>query len=641
VQPALAALFGGPTAQRVIAAQPFPNLAHALTILVAGAGPGKVTKYQTRLCDTPAPKIYSGTAYAWAYTSAGGRADFRRATLIVPPDVLADPVGDWLTITPAPDEPVVHGPTFDISILGSQWADGTKRVYLILPPDPFTPPAGAGSWIPTVVHGAVGSQTEYFDSGVAIQSDGRITTAVTHLTPVTSLLQPSTLFPPSVTPGVTKAIVLANHIKEALLGNETPASCNPDITSRNDAVHISSDPTVLISGIWALERKIAAACAEGSLRNDHVLIRLTNTSALAFDVDPLTYPMPADTQSVTYQSDVNLLTRALLDRRANSFVHAGEDGAAPAYAQGTILTTSVPLGAERSTYSLRYNGLLTSAVLITNSVGQIAGIADVSAFKTCVAEIGIQDFSADTVIDCVKSAAETIHDPELLKRLAAVGRVLDVFQDGRALSETILEALSKLIGSDRFEGDASLQYTQTPKPNIDNSGRFVPSQCWQPDGATWTVDETCYQSYLANQSPSPTSCISGGVLDPQCQPSTDPGSPPDNSGCWQYDPYSGISGAWVLDATAGQGCLLLNHQVFCGVGPCVPWPDSSNHIVETSDGASVFIDARGGLWHLVTTDAFFACTAKFPILRNPAVSDGKWQPDNLNSYPYQGERYSC
>jgi DNA uptake protein ComE-like DNA-binding protein len=43
-KPGLAQLFGSPTAARIVGAEPFPDLAHAMTVLAAGAGPGKVTK---------------------------------------------------------------------------------------------------------------------------------------------------------------------------------------------------------------------------------------------------------------------------------------------------------------------------------------------------------------------------------------------------------------------------------------------------------------------------------------------------------------------------------------------------------------------------------------------------------------------
>jgi hypothetical protein len=640
-QKVLATIFGKPTAERVVAAQPFPDLGHALTILVAGAGAGKVSKYKSQLCATPAPKSYAGTAYAWAYTRSGGRIDYKGASMLVPPKVLTAPTGNWLSITPADGNPIAQGPTFDIKVLGSKWSDGTKRVYLILPPDTFSPPEGSGSWIPTIVHGEPDAQEEFYGDGIRVQDDGRVAVAVTHLTTVQSLLQPEALFQAeTLYPGVEKSTVLDSDIKEALTGTISPVGCSPDITHRTDAVQISSHPEAFTDGKWGLRRKVADGCAEGSLTSDHVTVKITNASALAFRLND-GYQTAADTQSVTYSSDVNLLTRSLLDYYGNSSIRPGEDESNVFYAQGTAITASVPLGADRSTYPITYDPQLTSIVFLTNKVGQILDIAEIPKFVTCLTNIGIKDTSADTIVGCAESVAKAIDDKEAIKKLAAVARVLNVVQDGRALVETVNALIYHIVNQEMLSGGLSVRYTRTPQPVVDSAGRLIPAQCWSPTGAIWTVNEPCYQEFLSSQSPPPAECSSSGTLNPQCTPATYTGTPPDGSGCWTYDPLAGTAGAWVLNATAGQGCLLLNSYTFCGVGECVPWPDASNRVVRTTDGRSYFIDARAQRWHLATTDAYFSCTAKFALLNNPASSDGKWLPDNLNNYPYSGERYGC
>jgi hypothetical protein len=171
---ALAALFGRPIADRVVATQPFPDLNHVLTVLTAGAGAGKVSKYRSQLCLTPEPKIYNGVEYAWIYKATGGRLDYAGASLVVPTNVLVDSTGDWATITPEKVDPVISGPTFDFTVGGTPWTNGTKQVYVVLPPDKYVPGPDAGTFVPTLVHGSGTDQEELFGNGVAIQSDGRV-----------------------------------------------------------------------------------------------------------------------------------------------------------------------------------------------------------------------------------------------------------------------------------------------------------------------------------------------------------------------------------------------------------------------------------------------------------------------------------
>jgi Helix-hairpin-helix motif len=275
----LARLFGGPTADRLVAGQPYPDLAHARVVLVAGAGPGKVTKYASQLCSTPVPKIHAGTQYAWAYSATGGRADHAGATLVVPKAVLSDPVGSWLSIAPLPVDGVTSGPTFDIEIHGP-WSDGRKQVYVALPADPFSPPAGSGDWVPTILHGADNDQVVHALQAVTTTEDGRIATLLTHLSPLESLQQPAGNFA-YVAPIVVlpKSTVLDSMVDHKVTEGGDPAECTPDVTSRTDAVSVTTDPSVLATGHWKLLRKVIEYCAEGDLRSDHITVKLTNTVA--------------------------------------------------------------------------------------------------------------------------------------------------------------------------------------------------------------------------------------------------------------------------------------------------------------------------------------------------------------------------
>jgi Helix-hairpin-helix motif len=193
-RPRLASLFGRPTADRVVAAQPFPDLAHALTVLVAGAGAGKVSKYRPLLCATPVPKTTHGENYSWVYSAAGGRADDGKFSLIVPPGVLANPVGQWLHIkpleTPTPDVLGQPWPSAIFEILGTPWEGGGKKVYVTVPIDPALAAFGDG-WEPDVAHWSDTDRsggTEAAGEDIYVdQAHGTVTTPTTSLSPLDGL----------------------------------------------------------------------------------------------------------------------------------------------------------------------------------------------------------------------------------------------------------------------------------------------------------------------------------------------------------------------------------------------------------------------------------------------------------------------
>jgi hypothetical protein len=189
----LAAIFGAPTAQRIVDAQPFPDLAHAKTVLVAGAGSGKVAKAASGLCATPVPKTTGGVNYSYVYARSGGRADLGKFTLVVPAGVLTAGIGQWLRISPQPTPtPDMDGPAWpsaQFSILGAQWADGSKHVYVTMPTDPELTEFG-DSAIPVISHydGDTRSTGEIATTQVS-PSTGTITAAVTHLSLLDAISQ--------------------------------------------------------------------------------------------------------------------------------------------------------------------------------------------------------------------------------------------------------------------------------------------------------------------------------------------------------------------------------------------------------------------------------------------------------------------
>jgi len=156
---ALTAVFGRPTAERIVAAQPHYDLDH--TTRVAGVGPGFATQNRARLCITPPPiDLGDGTRYGWAYSARGGETSVAGFKLVVPPGVLDDPVGSWLHITPqttpTPGLPGAAWPSAQFHIDGS-WPQGIKNVYVSVPPASYAAGIAEFGMEPSILH--------YFDDG--------------------------------------------------------------------------------------------------------------------------------------------------------------------------------------------------------------------------------------------------------------------------------------------------------------------------------------------------------------------------------------------------------------------------------------------------------------------------------------------
>jgi Helix-hairpin-helix motif len=533
-QAGVAKLFGGPTAQRLVNAEPYPDLNHALVVLAAGAGPGKVAKYRARLCATPVPKTTGGVNYSWVYSAAGGRADLGPLSLIVPPGTLSDPVGQWLRIapqpTPTPDLPGPAWPSADFSVLGAPWADGTKHVYVTLPTDPelaeFTGSADpvVGHWSDPSRSGGVVAQTQ-------TNGDGTITAAVTHLSFLDSLSQGvSWVFQP-----------LASLFADARF---RAPSCDGSFTL---------DPA---SGRWYRDTA-------------HVDLLGALLDLPGNNVPPFGWPIKHCVESASpgsYDATVHLVNNT---RTFASFTQYNGDaliggdngiGADPLQlivtfaAQGLLhhpvaypggdVTATVASG-DRGAVKLVPSPALT-AVWFVLEQSPVKDILDEAGRVTPVTSVFQQNLGCllselSTVVDLSSDTVPNAHALEdgligavkdCLDYASIRSAIVRAEQDGLISPDKVGAlgvALNKLqryvlwlplgqfaiTGYDTWLGNAGGGAAgiidienYAPKPTLDAKGRQVQENCLHQHGLTWQIDEGCQDAYYARIGTPPTG--SGG-----------------------------------------------------------------------------------------------------------------------------------
>jgi hypothetical protein len=511
----LAALFGGPTAQRIIAAQPFPDLAHARVVLAAGAGPGKVDKYAARLCATPVPKTTGGVNFSYVYSATGGRGDLGKFSLVIPPKTLTDPIGQWLRIapqkTPTPDLDGPAWPSADFSVLGSSWRDGKKHVYVTLPIDPQLSEFGQTA-DPVIAH--YDSDTRGGGEIAATQADraaGTITAAVTHL----SLLD-------SISQGVA-------WVSEPLVGLLTDGRF----------------PAPTCDGSWKVNAS-TGSWARGTARVDLIgaLLNLPGNT-----VPPFGWPQKhcvAAADSGEYDARLRLVnnTRTFesLTRYSGNpkLDNADPIGADPlqlvitAAAEGVLRHPVAYPGAE---VGAEVPSGQSGAVRMTPNIPITAfwAVVNETPFADVLDEIGNDSPATNAIIKngfgCVLSKLDALAslDSSSTQQLDALAGFLKSCIDFESIKVAILEAehagriapekvgrlgvaLNKLqryvlwlkVGRIAVSGyDSWLGYAggssagiidvenYAPRPTVDTQGRAVFDKCVKPRGLGWVIDVNC------------------------------------------------------------------------------------------------------------------------------------------------------
>jgi hypothetical protein len=671
----IADLFGAPTAGRIVDAQPFADLAHAKVVLAAGAGPGKVEKYAPRLCLTPEPKISRNVNYSWAYARPGGRADYSGFSLVVPAGVIDEPIGAWLRVTPQ-DPDLVRWPgspytTADFHIEGS-WSGNGDHVYATLPQPEYARRLTDAHYEPSLLHWTDAAHTEgEVVAGERVRQDagsGALTGAVRSLSTIdwlehkaNWLIEPAygVLFgirfpgpgcpdePWSEVPNTNLWTLLGNEARLTgarldLPGNEVPYSGFPI----KHCVQTSRTAVVVpfARGFYAelLVRNSTGTVARVSKQAGNVAL-VDKSSLTDLLTDPVGY-------SVTHAGRGDAL-----------FVGPGGDAGAavPPATSGTIdmhsdiVRSYVRLIAERAIGEVfdHFNGsaepiLKERAEIITQRVQCM--ISQLNALGGSSVVNVVRDAAA-SLSDCLDFEDIFLDLGNRMGKLVDEGRITQAqYRDAMRISLDVGDAvreLGKLLQIGGFviglaeplgwEAPAAIrvEHFDAP-PGADALGNVIGPGCVRRVGYGWTIDQGCQDRFLASLNGATNVCDASNLI---C---TYGGTPPTDPTSGECDFFAGSGGI----QPAAPACVLWSPNVtWCGFGQCVPWPQSALHVIELTDGRSMFIDANGGAWHLPTTDAYWSCANRFGVYRNRTdyQYQGKFYPANLASYQFMGDLNHC
>jgi helix-hairpin-helix protein len=520
-QAKLADLFGGPTAARIVAAQPFPDLNHTLVVLAAGAGSGKVDKYATQLCVTPEPKIFNGVEYAYVYGGTGGRNDYQGFSLVVPPGVLTATPGQWTAITPqhtpTPDLPGLAWPSADFQTFGPSWQNGTKQVYVSLPEDPALAQFGPG-FEPVIAHWSdLSRQTGEELAGDALLvngTGGTVTAAVTHLSLIDSISR-AVQWPVEI---VGNLVADARFPAPSCDGTWALDSSSGDWSKDGGRIHLDSaylnlpgNPVPPLG--WPIKH-----CVGSGASTDGRLDLLNNTRTMM--------SLTAYDGTTPKLGDVNvggdLLQLALADGAAALTGH-------PYAYPGGEVTATVPRGSfnavqmkpavfltllwaalDQSPYEEllkklpKYGPVLNAvragaecvmnaygvAKLDSSSTPQADATAILGYIENCFTPQEFWQLIADGVSsgaisgDLANAVSSTLDKISRYSIWVRIGQV----------SLTGVDSLLNATGSSA--GIIGISY-YTPRPTLDQQGRPVSQACVSAHGYGWTIDQTCEDNFYA------------------------------------------------------------------------------------------------------------------------------------------------
>ncbi len=530
-EPVLAELFGGPTAARIVEAQPFPDLDHAVVVAAAGAGRGKVRKLEPDLCATPVPKAYDGVTYGFAYSDDGGRADVDGYVLTVPGGVLDDPVGQWLSITPLPGDDMLGPPrpSADFHIFGD-WANGVDKVFVTVPDASYAEIMDDANenpsdpWLRGLIHYTDETKTagELVVGGDILfdESAKTVTGVVTDLSPLDWVTHK------------------ANWLIEpayGLLGTAFPGpSCGSDWTEVSGTNYWEKDGNkFLIFGNWMdlpgnevpvggfpIKHCIGSAGSDGK-----ITFRNSTGSVMQMDLESgtptlnsppniasgLLTPVDYAISTIGVPTNARVLTpgadaTAGLPIGTEARVNLASDPArtvvylALDFAFGKIMdriakwpgmaTTTNALTAELAGCIYQSLGTLTSAGTPTSFLRQA-----MNALISCFQYDTIYKRVIEKLADLAGSYTDSHPVLVQLLNLREFAKILKV--GGMAVGA---------IDGFTWSGDNPIVFgIQEAKPTVDSQGRRVPDHCvtLDDDGLRWTIDNGCQNAYYYNGSNPP------------------------------------------------------------------------------------------------------------------------------------------
>jgi hypothetical protein len=434
----LAALFGAPTADRIVAGIPYSGVKPMVAEHVPGVGSGKQAKLLDQLCDTPPTIDHAGTRWGWIST-AGGRVDHpQSASLTVGPGIIDLNSGMWGSVRPLPYDSLYGGPKFDFQVHGP-WAGGGDTVFATLPPDPFVPPAAPDVWRPTLLHYTGGDAAVHANDTLYVGPDGRWTTQVTSLSALQAVRQPAVSLPPVTYFTPVPRPEVGRALAKEIFGNPYEAEgCSPDASSERPLL-VSVNPGFLATGGYGFPRAPAKWCAEGDASTEHMTFKLSNTGFPTFDYQQPAGP--ADTTGVGLSPQMGAFTRELLTL-LNSGVKPGPDSRGVVYGPGVTVRYDLRASDDAQRVGLHRPSVaalgLDAVFLATEHLGTVRALDVPATISDCLNTLNRASLGLGSVLGCAEQALKEGKAPRRV--VEAITRSLNAFTLFRDLNE--VDALS-------------------------------------------------------------------------------------------------------------------------------------------------------------------------------------------------------
>lgn len=523
---AVAEIFGGPTADRVVEARPFPDVDHALVTLARGVGPGKARKHADALCVTPVPKISGGVNYSWAYSETGGRADHEGYSLVAPPGVLDDPIGQWLKIDPLPtpssDLPGSAWPSADFHIFGSWVGDGDE-VFVTSPAGDYEDDLPGTDWVPILLH--------YDDASKAtgeVLSGDRI-----HIDPASRAVTGHVSDLSPIDWAVAKANWLIEPTYGVLFGVKFPApGCGSaswtEVPNTNKWTHDGAN--LFLQGarldlpgnevpFGGFPIKHCVGRADGGsartvLRNATGTVMklevLTGDGTISAGPQPFVSPIPEVFDPIA--SAVSSI-----DTGDDVYLSPGGDGGVTVAAgyQVRVDMTSDPLRSHLLLWADQAFGWsldeLAKIPGLNRYVTELTRSISVCAYNQARAVVGGSSSPVTIAREMLFAIEGCINNPaiyeEVVRRATAAGATAAQLQTAYGILDGLRDLKRVLsIGGFVYRSAEPLAYVgsspirlshQEAKPQLDSKQRPIRDACVQPsaDGLRWIIDEECQDAY--------------------------------------------------------------------------------------------------------------------------------------------------
>lgn len=527
-------LFGGPTADRLVAGAPYPSVINSLRR--AGVGAGRISKHGDKLCATPYPVSFAGTDWAWADPEEGITVDtigtLGTYDLTVPAGTTTGN-GSWASITEVDspfDELAEVGLSLDLPAanphIHGPWVGA---VGITLPRDNTNVPQ---EWPHGVLHWTNQTVEIHGGSAAPAEPDGRVTVATDDLS-IFSAFRAAANFLPD---GVQPFFGFIENVVRGLLGSGGQVRCSPDHTGQT----LNGGERLDVNGDLLQPLPFTPPVNHCVTRHGETLdVKLGNGRG---NVQRVTDWDGVQIHDVGFGGSGiwGSIAYALNNRALGN-------GGTLHLAPGTSLSAHTTAYQGTLTYSTDVTGSLFSTALYTIAeelssflplplievifqfpncaTGVITAFADIVTGETQALTAILSMFT--TALECVRVSATTVLDPDLaqkwltpdyagvFKARGTIDRYLKIAKVGK-----IALAIADAAQMSGANGTVTVRYRspEPPSPTTDSKGRPVFTDCVvksfsYENGWTNYVDATCQDLAYGDVPDQPTPPSNGPPVD--------------------------------------------------------------------------------------------------------------------------------